>query len=648
MKLLKFILKNFKGLRHFELDTQGGNVNIFGDNAKGKTTIEDAYQWLLFGKDSQGRADFRIKTLDEYNNPIHGLEHEVEGLFEVNGAKLTLRRVYMEDWTKKRGSVKPVLTGHTTNYFINGVPEKKRAYEDKVAEIANSNLFKLLSNPDYFNQLHWEKRRQMLLGVCGDISDEDVIASNKALDQLSGILGDRKLDDHLKVIKAKRTDINEEIEKIPVRIDEVNRGLSDIEGLDATDIQNKLDLNSHFAGERQQEIVRIENGGEVAEKTKKLRELQGEMMHLNNELCSKISLELDEKRGLNGQIGSRIQSLKSDIENHKRNISRNKTHIENRSAINKKLLERWHEVNKSQFTFEQDDTCPTCGQALPEEKLIEAREKALAKFNLEKAGELEKISLEGKTRKAEIEELQSENASFIKKIEEIELQITIEEKTSVDLEAEIDNLIKQGREVTNDPAITKKSQEIAKLEEVIAKLKTSTTERVSEIRNELAELKQKAKELKESKDKIDDYEKGQKRIKELHEEHKKLAREYEKLEQELYLCEEFIKSKVALLEGKINTRFKYARFKMFDVQVNGAVVPCCETLINGVPYSDLNTAARVNVGIDIINTLSEHYGFEAPIFIDNAESVTEIAEAKGQMICLVVSKPDKQLRTEVI
>ena len=60
----------------------------------------------------------------------------------------------------------------------------------------------------------------------------------------------------------------------------------------------------------------------------------------------------------------------------------------------------------------------------------------------------------------------------------------------------------------------------------------------------------------------------------------------------------------------------------------------------------MNNAARINVGLDIINTLSEHYGITAPIFIDNAEAVTSLIQTAGQQIRLIVSEKDKQLRVE--
>ncbi len=64
MRLTRLTLRNFKGISEFILDAQGENVTVYCDNAAGKTTLFDAFTWLLFDKDSQNRKDFAIKTLD--------------------------------------------------------------------------------------------------------------------------------------------------------------------------------------------------------------------------------------------------------------------------------------------------------------------------------------------------------------------------------------------------------------------------------------------------------------------------------------------------------------------------------------------------------------------------------------------------------
>ena len=190
MKILNLTLRNFKGIRHFNLDTQGKDANIYGDNATGKTTLADAFMWLLFDKDSSNRKDFQIKTLKPNGEPEHGLEHAVEAILQLsNGSQLALKKVYYDKWTKKRGSATAEFTRHTTDYFIDGVPVQKKEYDAKIAEIADENIFRLLTDPRYFNEiLHWPDRRKLLLEVCGDVSDAEVIASNKDLSGLSEIL----------------------------------------------------------------------------------------------------------------------------------------------------------------------------------------------------------------------------------------------------------------------------------------------------------------------------------------------------------------------------------------------------------------------------------------------------------------------------
>ena len=232
MKLDRLLLKNFKGIKHFELNPQGKNTEVYGRNGTGKTTLADAFNWLLFAKDTRGKADFPIKTHDKDGEPIHGLDHEIEGAFLLEtGKKLTLKKVYVEKWTKKRGSAeKKVFTGHTTDHFINAVPVNQGEYNAKIAKIIDENVFRLLTDPRFFNNLHWEKRRKLLIEVCGDVSDGEVISSDEKLYPLSNILQDYNVEEYRKILKARRAEINKELEKIPVRIDERGFGLGFSQG----------------------------------------------------------------------------------------------------------------------------------------------------------------------------------------------------------------------------------------------------------------------------------------------------------------------------------------------------------------------------------------------------------------------------------
>ncbi len=650
MKLINLTLKNFKGVKSFTLDAQGKDVNIYGDNATGKTTLADAFMWLLFDKDSQNRKDFEIKTLGPDGEPEHGLEHTVEAELELeNGKRLILKKIYQEKWTKKRGSATAEFTGHTTDHFLHGVPVKKSEYDAKITEIADEQIFRLLTDPRYFNEvLHWQKRRELLLQVCGDVSDEEVIASKAELGKLSDILGNRTMEQHRKVIQARRSEINKELEKIPVRIDEVQIGLPDITGLMPEKLLEDIAILRQMLHEKQQELIRIENGGEIAEKTKKLRELEAELLARQNQCRNKYEKEIQEKQKLLDKAKEKCSDLLATIKGIEKSIELQGYERELLKPKIANLRQKWHEINDQQFEYEQDEICPTCGQPLPAEKLAEAREKALAKFNLEKAERLERITVEGKQLKEHFDRLADEILNLERKVMQNRNELDAEERIAEQLKKEITDLQQQMEHATaNDKEYSKKYLEKLDLEKTISELKESNAGAVAKVKEEIRAIEQDIATLEQEVTKIRQREQGLKRIEELKAQERKLATEYEELEHQLYLTEEFIRAKVRLMEDRINSKFQMARFKLFDVQINGAVAECCETTYNGVPYSNLNNGARLNIGLDIINTLAEHFGFAPPVWLDNAESVTDILSTRGQQIRLIVSEKDKKLRVEI-
>jgi DNA repair exonuclease SbcCD ATPase subunit len=650
MRIINLSLKNFMGIRNLELKINGNDANIWGTNAAGKTTCFSAFMWLLFNKDSLNRSDFEIKTLGPDGEPEHGLEHSVEAILELEGgSRLALKKVYMEKWTKKRGSATAEFTGHTTGHFVDGVPVQKKEYDARIAEIADENIFRLLTDPRYFNEvLHWQKRRELLLEVCGDVSDAEVIASQKNLSALKDILGNRTIEQHRKVIQARKSEINKELGKIPVRIDEVKRGLPSIDDIsNAEELPNDIAKLHEQLRAKQEEFAQAKAGGQVAEKTKELRLIESQMLDLKNEHRQILEERLGEKQRELSSLSSQIYTLKNYIEGEKFAIQSYESQIRSLEEKIKILREGWHAENNKVFEFTQSDICYACGRPLPQERINEAREKALAEFNRLKANNLEAINTEGKDlagRKTELEKKAAEAKQTIKKTE-IDLK-ALEEK-EVALKAEKDTILQGEQPVESTPEYYQLNTKHRDLQDEIRKLEADSSIAVAKIQKEIDTLSEDIRALEQAQARIDTRINGLKRIEELKAEERKLAAEFEELEQQLYLTEEFIRTKVRLLEDKINSKFQMARFKLFETQVNGALAECCETTFNGVPYSNLNNGARLNLGLDIINTLAEHFGFAPVVFIDNAESVTDILQTKGQQIRLIVSGIDKKLRIEL-
>lgn len=654
MRLLKLTLNNFKGIKSFTLDTkQGGNVSVYGDNAAGKTTLFDAFLWLLFDKDSQNKKDFQIKTLDAGGQVLHGLSHEVEGVLATSKV-ITLRKAYAEKWTKKRGSVKAEFTGHTTDYFIDGVPVQKKEYDAFIAGIADESIFKLLTSPTYFNeQLHWQDRRKILLEVCGDLTDAEVIdsavsAGNKDMLSLLNVLNTgRTLDDHRKVIAARRSEINKELDKIPVRIDEANRALPDVSGIDAKGLPAAIEAAKGILEKKQDELARIQGGGEIAEKRRQLAVIEGDILRLQNEHQAEQQKAIQEKYSLINAANGRASEAQAELTSAKRRMGVIATELEKLESNRKNLREEWRKVNDEQFEHYGETACPTCGQDLPEEKIEDAREKAQKAFNLDKAKRLENINSTGKSIKANIEALNAENSDLVIKANAAELKLQENEAEAVTLQVEIDALKDQTKPITDNPKYTQKLQEKENIEKAITQLQTNSDTSANAVQAEIAEVRKDIEALEMDLLKIKSRATGERRIEELKAQEKILAAEFEKLEGELFLCEAFVKTKVSLMDSRINSKFQYARFKMFKENINGGIEDCCETLYNGVPYgAGLNAGHRIIVGMDIIRTLSEHYGFEAPIFVDNAESVSVLPEMSAQVIRLVKPEITEENRQE--
>ena len=638
IRLVKLTLNNFKGIKTLTLDLDGCSASIYGANATGKTTIYDAFLWLLFDKDSQNKTNFNIKTLDADGNALHGLDHEVEAVLAVSGKNLTLKKTYKEKWTKRRGSAQAEFTGHTTDYYIDGVPAKKGEYDARIAGLVREDAFRLLTSPTHFSeQLHWQERREILLEIAGDISDDDVIASDKALTSLPGILKGKTIDDLQKIITAKRRQINKELEELPTRIDEVMRGLPDVSGVGLEGLEQGLKDADKAIKAKQAEIAKLKAGGAVSAKAKELDALESEILGIKAEAHRKVESELDAMRQELAPVRMELTDCKSEIEQAKKQASDLEQDAKHVEAELPRLREQWQEI--SERRWDGSKTCPACGQSLPAEKIKDA----VDAFNRQRAEELERIAAEGKRLSQRQTEIDKALEACQKRIDELKGGLKrLEKQETVLLDAIEDMQSASG----DSPGLAEKLKQRETLIGEIESIKAGGSDAAQKAEEELKALEVARQGLQVEQVLLERHEQSQKRIDELKAEERVLAEEYEDLERQLYLCETFIRTKVGMLEDKINSRFEVARFKLFNVLVNGALEECCETVFQGVPYADMNNAARLNVGLDIIRTLSKHYRFSAPIFVDNAEAVVSLLPINSQVIRLVVSGEDKTLRIE--
>lgn len=631
MKLLKLSLTNFKSIRQSSFEFDGENKIIFGDNATGKTTVFDSMCWLLFGKDSLDRSDFEIKTLVN-GEPIHKVNHEVEGEFSNDdGTQFTLKRVYREKYSNPRGG-DTKLTGHTTDYFINDVPVKEKEYKAYINNLISDDVFKLITNPLYFNeQYSWQNRRKLLLEMCGNVDDETVIRNHGELRKLLSILNGRTVEEQKKIVAAKKTVINKELDMIPVRIDEAIRNKPEVQS-----DKNKLkaDIETFNAGINQleEEAAVIKNGLKETEVKSKIRDIKRTIDERRNQVLSDYDKE---KTRLRGEYEFSLKQLKAIEQERDRLVDHNYETGKNIERENKrieKLKEEFNAFNTQEF---DDVNCPTCGQPYPYDK----RESLKEAFNMQKATNLEEwqklidsaenmkrsyieqeeivaVKIDGLTN--QVEEQQQDYERKFKAYENLEQPDIDEDSIYMDLQAQLFLLESE-------------------LDD------TDTTNSYEAINKDIDEMKAKRTQLVDELNKHELIETIDERVKELERKQQQLANDKNELDEAMFLMDEFIKAKVDMLEQSINSHFEYARFKMFNMLVNGNIEECCETTYKGVPYRSMNNAARMNVGLDIINALTKYFNVDAPVFIDNAEAVTSFIPCHSQVIQLFVDATFKEL-----
>lgn len=638
MKLTKLELLNFKGLKAFTINFNG-DVIIRGDNATGKTTVFDSVCWLLFGKDSLDRADFEIKTI-EAGEPIPKVNHEVTGTFTLDeGGTVELKRVYREKYSSPRGG-EVIMTGHTTDYFVDGVPKKEKEYKEIVNSLVDENIFKLITNPLYFNETYsWQNRRKLLLEMCGDISDKDVIAEYSELKALTDILSGHSVDDHRKVVAAKKTAINKELDMIPVRIDEALRGKPTIDTPRDVLIQD-ISLATTTLETLEADKALLVNGHTVVDTRAELRDVQRRLMARESELQIEYKKQSALKSNEYDMVVSELNNLSSKVENTKHRLDTSNRDIQRIESVIDELMHQRQQVNEDAFVMDIDEACPTCGQKLPAEQIQAAREKAETKFNLRKSKQLEELNQSIELKQQDIENIKKRDAG-LEPIETLEALIKAKELVKQTITDEIGQLTAP---VLDDDSIYAD----LKTEEFMLQMKldesnTDHSEEIADIDKRIAATKEQRFNLETELNKYEEAKRIDTRVAELESQQAELATEKSKLDEASYLMDEFIKAKVNMLEDVINSRFKLARFKMFTVMINGNIEECCETTYKGVPYRSMNNAARINVGLDIINALTSYFKVNAPVFIDNAEAVTEFVPVNSQTIKLIVDESEPQL-----
>lgn len=633
--LMRLKLTKFKGVDLLIIEPKGKDISICGANRLGKTTTGDGLTWLLFDKDMQGRAKFNLKTLDGKAKEIGHIDHSVEGSFLYNGEGITLKKILTENHTKKRGEAKKSFTGNVTEYYIDGLKTTQGKYKALIADITDEQTFRLLTMPFFFAEgLKWEKRREIVINICGDISDGDIIAGSKKLAALPGILNDKPAEEYMNHLKSQRKTVNEQLDKIPTQIEENSRSLPDLIGCDQkVDAKSLVEIGSTIIT-KEKALAGADVGGASVELNNELVEIKGKIADHERKAADDLAEKIREKKGDHSDRESAIKSMEGVVETLKSSQRTKQNQADASKAELDRMDEEYDLLKTTPCGVVDGMSCDLCTQEVPKEV---------------------QESVHGAIRNGKMNDLNSTGAvvtenrkSYLMQVENIGADISEKNIEIGVAQSELSTCTGELKSLEEAPAETTGAHmsdlsEKERIEDRIAKAGDGdTTELKAEIEAELKELRDNRDTVQGRLDLVASHAKVEERNVELKKEEDELAVDFDRIERELMLIEEFIKAKVYSLGVKVKEHFGDIEFQMFEQAINGGVKPCCSVLVRDskalVPFSSANTAGQINTGIKIMSVLSKHYDVQLPIVIDRAESVVDFEPTDSQMIKLVVTK----------
>lgn len=637
IKIKRLSVTNFKCHKSLVLDFNGRNASIYGDNATGKTSVYDALTWLLFGKDSLGNGEknIEIKPLNALGEVRdHLAVTAVEAVLLVDGEEITLRRTYQEVWSQKRGCSEATYDGNTSEYYVDGVPVKKYAFTEKVGELVDEDTFRLLTSVSYFaSGISWQERRATLFRVAGVMDDAQIMATREDFAPLLTGMGKLSLEDYKKKLLSEKRAYTGAKNDIPARISGCKMTIADVEGIDFEAARAELRRLDAQRESLEVQLLSIEHDAAKEKKAVEIREKKVELSALERE-----NRVYRSEQNHGGAELPRLQAQHADLMVQKKKCESEISSLEKRVVTLDGDIAasraRWIEVHGRAFS---GGTCPTCNQPLPADQLKAATENFEAS-KTEHLREIEQSAAKSKEAKANAETL---ICAEKEKIVEIEGRIA-------EVESRVTLLAGQETAVTDMPGYAEKrraiEEQICALECELAEMAEGSSVVKGKLLREIGKIKTDAEGERETLAKETLLDNTRKCIEALQAEAKHAAEILERVERMLYLIDEYTRYKIRYVEDSINSLFRIARFRLFREQANGGVEDRCDVVYDGVPYINLNNGARINVGVDIINTLSRVYGVTVPLFVDNAESVTRLEDSDSQIIRLVVSEFDKELR----
>ena len=650
-------LRNFRGARDVRVSFTDGTNIVCGDNGTGKSTLMDAFLWLLFGKDAEERKDCEVKRI-EAGETLRRTDATVECRIDVDGQQNTLRRSLREVWSKPRGATEPVFKGNETEYTINDVPKKMSEFDAWVAEhLAPADVFRLLTDAGCFPRLKWEKQRERLFELSGGVDEEAVKASVDGLADLLARLSGKSLEDYKRELAARKRKLRKALEEIPARSDQTRLMIPTTDARDVwerklADVDARLaDLNREAADFAAQERAR---GAEARRRVEEVEALKTRMARRTAELRRAAIEEAEKKNEGRRQVEARLRDLKAADAEATRRLKDAKGEVDELALrINQKeeacerLRATWYAESARPYTG--DNVCPHCLQPLPEEMQRDNRRR----FEESKNERLSQIQTDGHRTKAEITRLEEEMKTAEARLDRAAGDAFDAEASAEILREELAEMPDHVEPAAVDPmadeAYRAMAEELERLEADAPQTSPASDPNGGEaITARLAALNKERDAVRAGLQLCDTADSLRAEIRRLDEEARTLAQQLSDADRDEDTMRRYTRARIEALEQRVNSLFRTVRFRLFEYTNEGGEVDTCVPLVgdDGVPYPVANTAAQVWAGLEIIRVLQQHAGVSVPVFVDGAERVTHFPRMDHQAILLRVVEGVRPMRVE--
>lgn len=640
MKLLQLRATNFMNT-HDETFRFFDKTMVSARNGVGKSTLINAYMWLLFDADAELHSNPPVRrTVD--GEPVNDMDVSIEGIFDIDGKIVTARKVQKRKF-KKDGS------GYSDDntYFINDVPKTLKAFNEYFE--VDMKILQMCSNVNAFLQKKDKDIREYLFSKVENITDLDIAKSNERLAELITLLEKYSREEIEAMNKASVSKVNNEIPILDGQIKEKERDVAENSDIDLAELElQKKSLKEQIADNESKQNDISKQLSEYDRMSTRIMELkfeQGDLQRKANEENVKQRNEIENKISDKKFLLSQAEKIVRDTE---REITNLEDGIQKDSSLLKKIREEYKTVQALKFD-ENSLICKYCGQEYPSDK----KEQIKADFEDKKASDLQAITVKGnnintllKEQKLKLEELEKELPQHVQSVNMLNESIS-------SLQVEL-NKLPQSIDISGTEEYKVIQSEISELQAKLSgqinfdDIKKSLKEEFTRLNSELIEVEKRIAKA--------DISEKEARLEELRQQRIDLEQKKTDCQKILDLLKELDKEKNETLVDSINAMFGLVKWQLFDFAKNGGYKSVCVPMVDNKSILSLasNKGNRILGRVDIVNSIQKIEGLNVPVFLDDVESLDDenikkaVSLLNCQVIILKVTNGEKLRFEEII